>query len=87
MASLAEMQWEVTIERTQADLKLARQLGRPGGAKWQMTDSQIKAAKKLLASEEHPVNLHTFELPAFVLVEAADPHIADELPFGGCRGF
>jgi DNA invertase Pin-like site-specific DNA recombinase len=31
MASLAEMERELTIERTQAGLRVARQLGRTGG--------------------------------------------------------
>lgn len=54
MASLAEMERELTIERTQAGLKVARQLGRTGGRKRQMTDSKIKSAKKLLASGVPP---------------------------------
>jgi DNA invertase Pin-like site-specific DNA recombinase len=33
-----------------AGLELARQLGRKGGRKRQMTDSKIESAKKLLAS-------------------------------------
>ena len=54
MASLAEMERELTIERTQAGLSVARQLGRTGGRKRQMTDSKIKSAKKLLASGVPP---------------------------------
>lgn len=50
MASLAEMERELIVERTRAGLEVARQLGRMGGRKRQMTDSKIKAAKKLLAS-------------------------------------
>lgn len=50
MASLAEMERELIVERTRAGLDIARQLGRTGGRKRQMTDSKIKAAKKLLAS-------------------------------------
>ncbi len=50
MASLAEMERELIVERTRAGLEVARQLGRTGGRKRQMTDSKIKAAKKLLAS-------------------------------------
>jgi len=49
MASLAEMERELTIERTRAGLEVARQLGRKGGRKRQMTDSKIEAAKNLLA--------------------------------------
>ena len=54
MASLAEMERELTIERTQAGLKVARQLGRVGGRKRQMTESKIKSARKLLASGVPP---------------------------------
>jgi DNA invertase Pin-like site-specific DNA recombinase len=54
MASLAEMERELTIERTRAGLAVARQLGRKGGRKRQMTDSKIKSAKKLLASGVPP---------------------------------
>ena len=54
MASLAEMERELTIERTQAGLKVARQLGRTDGRKRQMTESKIKSAKKLLASGVPP---------------------------------
>ena len=50
MASLAEMERELTIERTRAGLEVARQLGRKGGRRREMTDSKIKSAKKLLAS-------------------------------------
>ncbi len=50
MASLAEMEGQVIVERTRARLEVARQLGRTGGRKRQMTDSKIKVAKKLLAS-------------------------------------
>ena len=54
MASLAEMERELTIERTRAGLEVARQLGRKGSRKRQITDSKIKSAKKLLASGVTP---------------------------------
>jgi DNA invertase Pin-like site-specific DNA recombinase len=54
MASLAEMERELTIERTRAGLEVARKLGRKGGRKRQMTDRKIKSAKKLLASGVPP---------------------------------
>ncbi len=50
MASLAEMERELTVERTRAGLETARQLGRIGGRKRRMTDSKIVSAKKLLAN-------------------------------------
>ena len=54
MASLAEMERELTVERTRAGLEVARQLGRRGGRKRIMTDSKIESAKKLLASGVPP---------------------------------
>ena len=48
------MERELTIERTRAGLDVARQLGRKGGRKRQMTESKIKSAKKLLASGVPP---------------------------------
>lgn len=50
MASLAEMERELTVERTRAGLEVARQLGRKGGRKPKMTNSKIESARKLLAS-------------------------------------
>ncbi|MFT4066553.1 recombinase family protein [Paraburkholderia sp.] len=54
MASLAEMERELTIERTRAGLEVAKQLGRKGGRKPKMTDSKIESARKLLASGVPP---------------------------------
>lgn len=54
MASLAEMERELTIERTRAGLEIARQLGRKGGRSRKMTDSKIESAKKLLANGVPP---------------------------------
>ncbi|QFY44098.1 recombinase family protein [Candidatus Methylospira mobilis] len=54
MASLAEMERELTIERTRAGLEVARQLGRKGGRKREMTDSKIESANKLLANGVPP---------------------------------
>jgi len=50
MASLAEMERKLIVERTRAGLEVARKLGRTGGRKRQMTETKVKAAKKLLAS-------------------------------------
>jgi DNA invertase Pin-like site-specific DNA recombinase len=50
MASLAEMERELTVERTRAGLEVARQRGRKGGRRPKMTRSKIESAKKLLAS-------------------------------------
>jgi DNA invertase Pin-like site-specific DNA recombinase len=54
MASLAEMERELIVERTRAGLDVAKQLGRKGGRKPKMTDSKIESAKKLLASGVPP---------------------------------
>ena len=50
MASLAEMERELIVERTKAGLEAAKKLGRKGGRKRKMTDSKLKSAKKLLES-------------------------------------
>lgn len=54
MASLAQMERELIVERTRAGLIAARQQGRTGGRKRQMTDSKIQSAKKLLANGVSP---------------------------------
>jgi DNA invertase Pin-like site-specific DNA recombinase len=54
MASLSQMERELTIERTKAGLDIARRLGRIGGRRRLMTDSKIESAKKLLASGVPP---------------------------------
>ena len=54
MASLAEMERELTVERTRTGLEVARKLGRIGGRKRQMTDSKIDSAKKLLSNGVPP---------------------------------
>jgi DNA invertase Pin-like site-specific DNA recombinase len=54
MASLAEMERELTIERTRAGLEIARQLGRKGGRKPKMTGRKIESAQRLLASGVPP---------------------------------
>lgn len=50
MASLAQMERELIVERTKAGLEAARKLGRRGGRKRKMTDSKLESAKKLLES-------------------------------------
>jgi len=54
MASLAPMERELIVERTRAGLAAARRLGRVGGRKRRMTDSKIKAARRLLAGGTPP---------------------------------
>jgi len=50
MASLAEMERELTVERTRAGLETARLRGRTGGRRRLMTESKVEAAKQLLAT-------------------------------------
>ena len=57
MASLAEMERELIVERTRAGLEVAKQLGRRGGRKPKMTSSKIESAKKLLASGVPPKDI------------------------------
>jgi len=54
MASLAQMERELIIERTRAGLETAKKLGRKGGRKRIMTNSKIESAKKLLADGVPP---------------------------------
>jgi DNA invertase Pin-like site-specific DNA recombinase len=54
MASLAQMERELILERTRAGLESARCQGRVGGRKRQMTDSKVQVARKLLASGTTP---------------------------------
>ena len=55
MASLAEMERELTVERTRAGLEVARQLGRIGGRKRQMTDSKISLPRSCWPTVYHLV--------------------------------
>ncbi|MET3164621.1 UNVERIFIED_ORG: DNA invertase Pin-like site-specific DNA recombinase [Arthrobacter sp. UYEF10] len=48
MASLAQVERELMVERTQAGLRAAREQGRVGGRQRIMTDSKIRSARKLL---------------------------------------
>ena len=49
MASLAQMERELIVERTRAGLQVARERGRIGGRKRCMTVSKLEAAKQLLS--------------------------------------
>ncbi|WP_394252846.1 recombinase family protein [Arthrobacter pityocampae] len=59
MALLAQMERELMIERTQAGLQAAREQGRVGGRKRIMTDSKIRAARKLLSQGIPPKEVAT----------------------------
>ena len=54
MASLAEMERGLIIERTRTGLEIARKLGPKGSCKPKMADSKIKSARKLLTSDVSP---------------------------------
>ena len=54
MASLAQMERDLTVERTQAGLEAARRQGRTGGRKRKMTDTKINSAKRLLQGGVSP---------------------------------
>ena len=54
MASLAQMERELLIERTRAGLDAAKSQGRVGGRKRAMTQSKLESAKKLLAAGAAP---------------------------------
>ena len=56
MASLAQMERELILERTRAGLEAVRCAGRVGGRKRRMTDGKVQAATKLLASGTPPRN-------------------------------
>jgi DNA invertase Pin-like site-specific DNA recombinase len=54
MASLAEMERDLIVERTRAGLEAARRLGRKGGRKPKMNASKVESARKLLVSGVSP---------------------------------
>jgi DNA invertase Pin-like site-specific DNA recombinase len=54
MASLAQMERELMVERTQAGLQAAREQGRVGGRKRVMTEAKIRSARKLLSQGTPP---------------------------------
>ena len=54
MASLAQMERELMIERTRAGLDAAKAAGRVGGRKPKMTPTKIKSARQLLDSGALP---------------------------------
>ncbi|WP_269450071.1 recombinase family protein [Arthrobacter sp. U41] len=54
MASLAQMERELMVERTQAGLQAAREQGRIGGRKRVMTEAKIRSARKLLSQGTPP---------------------------------
>jgi DNA invertase Pin-like site-specific DNA recombinase len=54
MASLAEMEREMIVERTRAGLQAAKAMGKTGGRKRLMTESKLESAKQLLANGTHP---------------------------------
>ena len=57
MASLAQMERELIVERTQAGLQAARLKGRKGGRPRKMTKRRIESAKKLLLDGVSPTEV------------------------------
>ena len=57
MASLAQMERELIMERTKTGLEAARQRGRVGGRKRLMTPSKVESAKSLLATGIPPIDV------------------------------
>lgn len=57
MASLAQMERELTVERTKAGLAAAKAKGRIGGRQRKMTGSKLEAAKQLLLSGTLPKDI------------------------------
>jgi DNA invertase Pin-like site-specific DNA recombinase len=54
MASLAEMERDLLIERTRAGLAATRRAGRIGGRQRRMTESKLVSARQLLANGVPP---------------------------------
>ena len=54
MASLAQMERELIVERTKAGLDAAKKLGRVGGRKRVMSESKLSSAKRLLEAGALP---------------------------------
>ena len=54
VASLSQMEMDLTAERTRAGLDTARRQGRTGGRKRKMDDSKIATAKRLLLDGVSP---------------------------------
>ena len=57
MASLAQMERELIVERTQAGLKAARLMGRIGGRKPKMNNSKLKSAEHLFKTGVLPKDI------------------------------
>lgn len=76
MASLAQMERDLIAERTKAGLAAAKKMGRVGGRKRKMTESKIKAAKKLIESgqtyQEVALNLEVTLPTLYRWVPASD---------------
>ena len=53
MASLAQMERDLTIERTRAGLEAARRQGRTGGRKRKMTDSKLSLQSGYYGKARH----------------------------------
>jgi len=57
MASLAQMEREMSIERIKAGMAYIKRAGLPNGRPRKMTDSKVESARRLLRSGESPRNV------------------------------
>ena len=64
MASLTQMERELMVERTQAVLRAARELGRAGGRKRVMIEAKIRSPRKLLGQGTPPKEVAASGVPA-----------------------
>ena len=62
------MEWKITVSPSRTNDKSAASCG----------PVHILAGGLV---QDAPIQLNTFELPVFILIKGADPHIADALPF------
>lgn len=75
MESLAQMERELMVERTQAGLHAARDQGRVGGRKRVMTESKIRSARKLVSQGTPPREVTSslgISVPTLYRVPATD---------------
>ncbi len=57
LGALAEFEWALIVERTQAGLKAAKNRGTKLGRKPSLSDDQRKHARELIAKEESPATV------------------------------
>ena len=75
MASVAEFERDLIVERTHEGLAAARARGRVGGRRPKMTPTKIKAARAMYDSREHTIAeiAHTFSVTSSTIYRHLDP--------------